>query len=104
MPVPPRRSRQSLTDAKIHIYGYEMPAHSIVLAAQSDYFDRALDSKMKEGQTRSICFEEGSAHAYWRVFEYMYTGAYREEPGLSLEMEGTYKGIASVSNTDVWSY
>ncbi|KAK2763722.1 hypothetical protein FQN54_009338 [Arachnomyces sp. PD_36] len=74
-------------DTTVHIYDFELPVHSVILAAQSDFFDKAFDSQMKECQSKSIHFNEGSAHAYWRVFEYIYTGNYTEDPSPILEEE-----------------
>ncbi|KID95710.1 hypothetical protein MAJ_08356, partial [Metarhizium majus ARSEF 297] len=39
---------------------------------------------MQEGNTRKFEYSEGSMQAYWRTFEYMYTGKYREEPCMKL--------------------
>jgi hypothetical protein len=88
-------------DMRIHIYEFELPAHSVVLAAQSDYFDKALDSEMKEGQTKSIHFnEEVRMRIGVCVFEYMYTGTYREDLNPILQAEGTYKGDVFRLNAD----
>ncbi|OAQ69694.1 BTB/POZ fold domain-containing protein [Pochonia chlamydosporia 170] len=66
-------------DVKIFLRGLELPAHGIVLCAQSKYFETALNSRMKEADTREFKYSEGSIHAYWRTFEYMYKGEYSEE-------------------------
>lgn len=55
-----------------------MPAHSVVLAAQSEFFDTALKRNFIKSNTMEFHFTGGSVHAYWRVFEYMYTGQYSE--------------------------
>lgn len=44
---------------------------------------------MQEGNTRKFKYSEGSMQAYWRTFEYMYTGKYREEPCIKLNYPGT---------------
>ncbi|KAI0534589.1 BTB/POZ domain-containing protein [Xylaria digitata] len=67
-------------DVKIYIGQYGLPAHSVVLASQSPFFQKALKGNFQEGKDKQFRFEEGSMHAYWRVFEYMYTGEYAEEP------------------------
>ncbi|KKP05169.1 hypothetical protein THAR02_02764 [Trichoderma harzianum] len=64
------------SDVTIHLGDIELPAHSIVLASQSEYFKKALESPMKEGIERKFEFSEGSMHAHWRVFEYIYRGEY----------------------------
>ncbi|KAI0449638.1 BTB/POZ domain-containing protein [Xylaria acuta] len=69
-------------DVKILIGQYELPAHSVVLATQSPFFQKALSKNFREGKTKQFHFENveiGSAHSHWRVFEYMYTGNYAEE-------------------------
>lgn len=60
-----------------------------MLTAQSSYFKRALLGEMQEGKTRKFEYSEGSMHAYWRVFEYMYKGTYSEEPCMKLTKLGT---------------
>ncbi|KAI0528455.1 BTB/POZ domain-containing protein [Xylaria digitata] len=67
-------------DVKIYIGQYELPAHSVVLASQSPFFQKALSKNFREGKAKQFLFKEGSVHAHWRVFEYMYTGNYAEEP------------------------
>ncbi|EFY89471.1 BTB/POZ domain-containing protein [Metarhizium acridum CQMa 102] len=62
----------------------QLPAHSLVLTAQSSYFKRALQGEMQEGKTRKFEYSQGSMQAYWRAFEYMYTGKYSEEPCMKL--------------------
>ncbi|KAI1147026.1 BTB/POZ domain-containing protein [Nemania diffusa] len=67
-------------DVKIYIGHYELPAHSVVLASQSPFFQKALSENFREGKTKQFFFKEGSAHAHWRAFEYLYTGDYADEP------------------------
>ncbi|KAI0435670.1 BTB/POZ domain-containing protein [Xylaria telfairii] len=67
-------------DVKIQIGSYELPAHSVVLASQSPFFRKGLTETFHEGKSKQFHFKDGSAHAHWRVFEYMYTGNYTEEP------------------------
>ncbi|OPB42614.1 hypothetical protein A0O28_0037330 [Trichoderma guizhouense] len=64
------------SDVTIHLGDVELPAHGIVLASQSEYFKKALESPMKEGIEKKFEFSEGSMHAHWRVFEYIYRGEY----------------------------
>ncbi|KAK5996850.1 hypothetical protein PT974_02195 [Cladobotryum mycophilum] len=67
-----------LADVTIYLGNVKLPAHSLVLASQSDYFDRALKGQLKEGIKKEFKFTDGSMQGYWRVFEYMYTGAYSQ--------------------------
>ncbi|KAI3545671.1 hypothetical protein CABS02_09209 [Colletotrichum abscissum] len=66
-------------DVKIRIGEFELPAHGLVLAAHSPYFKKALKGNFQESESKTFQFREGSAHAYWRVFEFMYTNNYSEE-------------------------
>ncbi|KAL2219326.1 hypothetical protein M432DRAFT_668394 [Thermoascus aurantiacus ATCC 26904] len=66
-------------DVKIYIGKFKLPAHSLVLTVHSEYFQKALKSGFKDGKSKEFEFKGGSGHAYWRVFEYMYTGQYSEE-------------------------
>lgn len=66
-------------DLTIHIGELKLPAHSLVLVTQSEYFRAALSGNFLEGKTKELRFEEGSVHAHWRVFEYVYTGNYSED-------------------------
>ncbi|KAI1399436.1 BTB/POZ domain-containing protein [Hypoxylon fuscum] len=74
-------------DTKIYIGSFELPAHELVLAVQSPFFKKALGGSFQESKTKQFHFAEGSAHAHWRVFEYMYTGNYSEEPNEVLGVE-----------------
>jgi len=60
----------------------------LVLAVHSEYFQKALKSGFKDGKSKEFEFQGGSGHAYWRVFEYMYTGQYSEESVDILDTEG----------------
>ncbi|KAL7929636.1 BTB/POZ protein [Trichoderma chlorosporum] len=71
-------------DVKIYLGEIELPAHGIVLASQSKYFKKALESTMKEGIERKFEFREGSMHAYWRLFEYIYKGEYYHDAAVAL--------------------
>ncbi|OAR00195.1 hypothetical protein LLEC1_07017 [Akanthomyces lecanii] len=59
----------------------------------SAYFARALASKFEEGVTGIFQYntDEGSLHAYWRCFQYIYTGEHAEEPAAELNVPGTHK-------------
>ncbi|OJD16639.1 hypothetical protein ACJ73_08865 [Blastomyces percursus] len=74
-------------DTTIYIGSVKLPAHKLVLATQSEYFSKAFRSSFVEGETGKFRFENGNGHAYWRVFEYMYTGKYSESPATGLAIE-----------------
>ncbi|KAI3339743.1 BTB/POZ domain-containing protein [Ustulina deusta] len=74
-------------DVKICVGHYELPAHSVVLATQSPFFEKALSRNFREGKAKQFFFKEESAHAHWRVFQYMYTGTYAEEPAEVLDAQ-----------------
>ncbi|KAF2844533.1 hypothetical protein T440DRAFT_316582 [Plenodomus tracheiphilus IPT5] len=67
------------SDAKIRIHHVILPVHKPIICVQSDYFAKAFREEFVEGDTGVIVFEEGCGAAYWRVFEYLYTGDYLEE-------------------------
>jgi hypothetical protein len=77
------------TDAKIYIGTFELSVHRLVLAAQSEYFNRAFKGNFLEAVTKEIRFESGG-HAHWRVFEYMYTGKYSLTTASFLNMKGMH--------------
>ena len=76
------------SDVDIYLGAYHIPAHSIILATQSSYFDTALKSQFSEGRTKQFHFKEGSMHAYWRVFAFMYTGSYPDDAAEVLGLAG----------------
>ena len=89
---------ETFADIIIRLGTVELPAHSIILAHQSAYFARALKGGLgaaegreltfKEANSKEFTFEEGSMQAYWRLFEYMYTGEYSDEPSTKLDVLG----------------
>lgn len=78
------------SDVTIHLGDVELPAHGIVLASQSEYFKKALESPMKEGIEKKFEFSEGSMHAHWRVFEYIYRGEYILDAAVPLGSKGQH--------------
>ncbi|KAI9725707.1 MAG: hypothetical protein M1834_009753 [Cirrosporium novae-zelandiae] len=80
-------SNTEYSDVTIYIGKIELPAHASVLAVQSRYFEKALKSRFQEGETKVFRFESGSGHAYWRVFDYLYTGTYSDEAYQNLEID-----------------
>jgi hypothetical protein len=67
------------SDAEIHIHDVILPVHKSIICIQSDYFANAFRPEFVEGDTGVITFKEGGGAAYWRVFEYLYTGDYSEK-------------------------
>lgn len=76
--------KEEISDVKIYIGAKHeaklLSAHSFVLSASSSYFHRALRGELAESKSRKFTFDKENPHTYWRVFEYMYTGDYSDEP------------------------
>ncbi|OBR13428.1 hypothetical protein CH63R_02154 [Colletotrichum higginsianum IMI 349063] len=87
-------------DVKIRIGEFELPAHGLVLAAHSPYFKKALKGNFQESESKTFEFSKGIAHAYWRVFEFMYTSNYSEEVE-SFEAQGGYSLLKSQNSADL---
>lgn len=68
-------NRTELSDVTLLIHGKPLPAHRLVLCLQSDYFGNAFRNFI-EGETKTMTLDAATEAAYWRVFEYMYTGDY----------------------------
>ena len=51
-------------------------------------FEKALRVGLAESKTKEFHFTEGSMYAYWRAFEYMYTGSYSNEALATFETQG----------------
>ncbi|KAI0998393.1 hypothetical protein K3495_g9800 [Podosphaera aphanis] len=70
------------SDVTIKIFDVVLHAHQTVICSQSEYFEKALQEgsqQFLEAGTKTIEFKEGSGAAYWRVFEYLYTGNYSDK-------------------------
>ncbi|KAI1005187.1 hypothetical protein K3495_g3030 [Podosphaera aphanis] len=61
------------SDVTIRIFDVALHAHQLVICNQSEFLKKAL----QQGQT--LEFTHGSGMAYWRVFEYLYTGDYSDQ-------------------------
>lgn len=79
-------------DLTLHIGNHALPAHSVILAIQSGYFEAALRQDLLEKGTREFRFNEDSPHALWRVFEFAYTGEYSAD----IETLGGPGGLSSL--------
>jgi hypothetical protein len=75
------------SDATVVIHGKELPVHRSVICTQSAYFEKAFQKVFDEGNSGVLTFNDDSAAAHWRVFEYLYTGDYSDD--LSHYFEGT---------------
>ena len=72
-------NKEDYSDVTILIQGTKLYAHRFVICVQSQYFANAFQSKkFIEGEKGEIKFDEGSAIAHWRVFEYLYNGSYSD--------------------------
>jgi hypothetical protein len=68
------------SDATVHIHDVKLPVHKSVICIQSAYFEKAFQDVFIEGSSGVLTFNDGSGAAYWRVFEYLYTGDYSDDP------------------------
>jgi hypothetical protein len=62
-------------DITILIQGVSIPVHRFLICPQSIYLEEACEQALNRGE-RTLNYEQGSGAAYWRVFEYLYTGSY----------------------------
>jgi hypothetical protein len=74
------------SDATIRIHDKILPIHKTIICTQSAYFRNAFRAEFVEGSTGLLTFNDGSGAAYWRVFEYLYTGNYPDD--LANDFEG----------------
>jgi hypothetical protein len=71
-------NRDTLSDTTILIQNITLPTHEIVIGLQSPYLAGAIEKALITTGSRTLVFQEGSGMAHWRVFEYLYTGAYTD--------------------------
>ena len=74
------------SDATIIIHHKTLPVHKPIICIQSAYFDKAFQEGFVEGSSGVLTFNDDSGAAYWRIFEYLYTGDYSDD--LSNNFEG----------------
>ncbi|KAH7119540.1 hypothetical protein B0J11DRAFT_582072 [Dendryphion nanum] len=67
------------SDATILIHDVKLPVHKSIICIQSEYFEKAFQETFVEGASGLLTFNDGSGAAYWRVFEYLYTGDYSDD-------------------------
>ncbi|KAH8702856.1 hypothetical protein GQ44DRAFT_732657 [Phaeosphaeriaceae sp. PMI808] len=72
-------NNKKYSDATICIHNTKLPVHKSVICTQIEYFDKAFEGGFVEGSSKTITFGQGSGAAYWRVFEYLYTGDYLDD-------------------------
>ncbi|KAF3030363.1 Maltose acetyltransferase [Didymella heteroderae] len=56
-----------------------LPVHKTIMCIQSAYFEKAFQEDFVEGISGVLTFNDNSATAYWRIFEYLYTGDYSDD-------------------------
>ena len=63
------------TDVTLLVQGSRIPAHRIILASQSDYFDRLLYGDMREASQDEIQLHDvESLKAFQMLMQYIYSG------------------------------
>ncbi|KAL5371984.1 hypothetical protein PMIN02_012710, partial [Paraphaeosphaeria minitans] len=67
------------SDATVVIHDKQLPVHRSVICTQSEYFENAFKEAFAEGSSGVLTFNNDSAAAHWRVFEYLYTGDYSDD-------------------------
>ncbi|RDL40791.1 Uncharacterized protein BP5553_00770 [Venustampulla echinocandica] len=86
----PRREFGSLfnnkkySDLTVYLRDIPLPAHRLILGMRSPYLEDQLQPQ-KCGVI-GLRFDEDNPHALWRVFEYIYTGDYADEPAELLQL------------------
>ena len=82
-------NNEKYSDATIRIHDATLHAHQLVISIQSKYLEKVIQERLVEGSSVILNFQEESGPAYWRVFEYLYTGDYLDHLSTS-ELEGRY--------------
>lgn len=62
-----------LCDLTIKIGSKDINAHRIVLASNSEYFEKMLTGSFHESNSKEICINEISSSALELIIDYMYT-------------------------------
>lgn len=79
-------NQETYSDITILIRNVTLPAHRLVICLQSSYFEDTFPEAFDQGKG-ILEFQQGSGIAYWRVFEYLYTGDYSDEAS-NKDLEG----------------
>ena len=69
-------STSGMTDYVIIIGDYKWKAHAQVLTTASRYFDKAIDGKFKESQTKQSVLQEKNVYDFARLLQFIYTGTF----------------------------
>ena len=81
------------TDVTFLVCGERVSAHRVILASQSEYFDRLLYGEMKESRQDEIKLQDvSSLQAFQLLIEYAYTGCLTIENGV-LQVNSIYSMI-----------
>jgi hypothetical protein len=64
-----------------------MEYHKSIICTQSAYFEKAFQGSFIEGNSSVLTFSDGSGAAYWRIFEYLYTGDYSDDLKLQRKLQ-----------------
>ena len=79
-------NQETYSDITILIRNVTLPAHRLVICLQCPYFEDKFPDTF--AQRKGILeFQQGSGIAYWRVFQYLYTGDYSDE-ATNKDLEG----------------
>lgn len=81
---------EDLSDVLLKFGDVQMPAHRLILSARSGYFKKTFGAGLIEDKMREVKFDSGHEHAYFRVFQYVYTGDYSESASPNINVPGTH--------------
>lgn len=87
------------SDAKVIIHGVVLPVHKIIICRQSLYFEKAFQKDaFIEGQAGCLTFNDGSAAAYWKFFEYLYTGDYTHNLPIRIQGKEIFSSLNDLTS------
>lgn len=75
-------NNEEYADSAVHIHGVKLPIHKFVVCIQSMHLNVFFGGE----SSQVLKFDDRSVTAYWRVFQYLYTGDYSDD--LSNEFKG----------------
>ena len=79
---------EDLSDVLLIFGDVRIPAHRLILSARSGYFKKAFGAGLSEAETKEFKFDSGYEHAYFRVFQFMYTGDYSDSAAPNIAVPG----------------